>query len=130
MHSNNGAHLSGGGQVQTGVTGPMDKPGGDACKAVRRTEQDIRAPIFPNADRGNHGSLAAPLEHGEVHCLPDGDPPVRPACHQFLRDPAKDRSETGRLGSGGTHDAGGGYSAHLGAIYLHQTGGGLTVAQG
>ena len=71
-----------GGQGRPGVSGLMDNPGYDACEAVRRSKRESRAPLFPSAGCGTHGSPVAPLERGEVHRLPEGDYPARPTRHQ------------------------------------------------
>ena len=71
-----------------------------------------------------------PLERGEVHHLPDGDPPVRLTHHQVLQDPTTDQTETRRLGRRVAHNSGGGYSTHLRAVSLHHLGGGISGITG
>ena len=108
----------------------MENLGSDARAAVQRAGWESWAPLFPSAGRGTHRSTSASLEREEVHRLLDSDSTARPTRQQFLQDPTEDRLKIRRLESGGAHDAGGGYSAHLRAEYLQQMGGGLTGAQG
>ena len=91
----------------------MDNVGGDACLSVQRAEWAGWAPLCTSAVRGTHKIPADPLECGEVHRLPYGDPPVRPTRHQVLHDPTTDRLETIQLGGEGSHNAYVGYSATI-----------------
>ena len=72
------------------MTGQMENVVGDACLAIRPAEQAGRAPLFPGAGHRTHGSLAAPLERGEVHIFPGDDLPACLTCHRVLQDLTKD----------------------------------------
>ena len=69
----------------------MENAGGDAHSAIERVKWAVMAPLHPGTGHRTHGSLEAPMERGEVHCLPDGDPPVRSTRHQVLQDPTTDK---------------------------------------
>ena len=91
---------------------------GDDSAAVRRAERAIWEPLRPSNYHRTHGILAAPLEHREVHHLPDGDPSALLSCHQFPQDPTTDRPENILVG-GGAQGPGGGYITYLRAVSIH-----------
>ena len=79
------------------MAGQMENLGGGAYVVVQLSKREIQVPLILIAGSRTHGIPAAPLEHGEVHNLPDGDPPVRLTYHQVLQDPTNDQPETRRV---------------------------------
>ena len=118
------------GQGQPDVAGHMENLGCDARMAVRRSKRESWETLGKSAGRGTHGIPAAPLEHGEVHRILDGEPPARLTRHQVLRNPRKDQPETRRVRGRGAHYACGGYSAQLRSVSIHNPGGGIPWSTG
>ena len=54
-----------------------------------------------------------------MHCLSDGDPPVRMARHQIGRKQYMDRPIAVYMGNGVERDDGGGYDAHIRAVFIY-----------